>query len=453
MIKYTTRFFITFLLAVIAFGANAQSTATTSSPYSRFGIGDLYPSTLPQNQAMGGIATAINRLSGYNNINPLNPASYGFVNFTTIDIGLYSNITNSSQNITTNGVNSTATDKNVNFRLSHVAFAVPVTKRSALSFGLLPYTQLGYNYKTSQTGSGSGSKADSNVTNYIYSGQGGLSKAYLGYGIGITKHLYIGGNISYIFGNLIEQSSTEIPALYGTLNSRIEQSNSIGGLNYDYGLQYSLDLTETKHLVFGYSASASSNLSNKTSYIVSQYTRSSSGSENVATDSLINSQKSNGNVHLPQVNHFGIAFQNDGHILVGADYTTGKWSNLSIAGVNSGLHDSKEFNIGAAYTPNINALRNYFSRIDYRVGFLYNQTALNVTSTTDNSTSNIKARAVTVGLGLPLAPNNGSFYKINIGAELGQRGMLAHGLVKENYVNLHLSFTLNDKWFQRYKFD
>src|SRR5476651_2465517 len=95
MIKYT-RFFITFLLTVIAFAVNAQSTqptqstATTSSPYSRYGLGDISPTLLPQNLAMGGISTAINRISGYNNINPLNPASFGAINFTTIDAGINS---------------------------------------------------------------------------------------------------------------------------------------------------------------------------------------------------------------------------------------------------------------------------------------------------------------------------------------------------------------------------
>ena len=65
----------------------------------------------------------------------------------------------------------------------------------------------------------------------------------------------------------------------------------------------------------------------------------------------------------------------------------------------------------------------------------------------------IKRYALTAGVGMPLRPNNGSFYKINISAEVGKRGSLVNGLVRENYVNIHLGFTLNDKWFQKYKFD
>src|SRR6185437_11739529 len=232
MTKYT-RLFITFLLAAIAFGAKAQSTATTSSPYSKYGLGDITPGYLPQNIGMGGISTAINKINFYNNINPLNPASYGAINLTTIDVGIYSNIVNLSQ------AGQKASD--ANFRLSHVAFAVPITKRSAISFGLLPYSEMGYNYKQTLSRGYTGKGVDTNATNYVYNGDGGLSKAYFGYGFGIGKHFLIGGNVSYIFGNLQQFSSTEIPGLYGTLNSRVEQSNAIGGANFDYGAQYSFD--------------------------------------------------------------------------------------------------------------------------------------------------------------------------------------------------------------------
>jgi hypothetical protein len=445
MIKYT-RFFIIILLAVSAFGAKAQSqsTATTSSPYSRYGLGDFDPALLPQTRAMGGIATAINKINNYNTINVINPASYGVINYTTIDVGLYTNIISLSQT-------GQASTSNANFRLSHINFAFPVTHRSALSFGLMPYSEVGYNYKQTKPNFGSGSPVDTNAVNYLYSGDGGLSKAYFGYGFGIGKHFLIGANISYIFGNLVQNSATEIPTLYGTLNSKIEQSNSIGGLNYDYGVQYSFDwAADTKHFILGYSASTASSINNTESYIVSQYTYDSSGNKNVAADSIVNTQSSKTKFKLPQINHFGLSYQYDGHYLVGADFTTGNWSNYSGpgAGADVKFQNSKTYSIGGQITPNNNALRNYFARVDYRLGFLYDQTYLNLNNT------NINRYAVTFGFGLPLAPAQTltTFYKVNLSAEVGKRGTVANGLVKENYVNIHLGFTLNDKWFTKYKF-
>ena len=445
MIKYTG-IFITFLLCVTALGAIAQSAqtiATSSSPYSRYGLGTIDPALLPQNIGMGGIATAINRISGYNNINPFNPASYALINYTTIDAGIYADVSSFSQTGSPSATNS-------NFRLSHIAFAIPITKSSALSFGLLPYSEMGYNTIQTKNNFGTGSPVDTNAVNYTNMGNGGLSKAYLGYGFSIAKHLLIGANLSYIFGNLQQYSSTEIPSLYGTLNSRLEQDNSVGGLNYDYGFQYSFDFGDSKqkHLVLGYSASANSKINTTNTYIVSQYTYSSNV-ENVAADTLINQHGVKGTIQLPQINHFGISYQYDTHFIIGADYTMGHWSALTIAGANAGFQDSKTINIGGQFTPDINSLHNYFARTDYRLGFIYDQTYLNLNNV------NINTTAVTFGFGLPLAPSNSgtAFYKINFSAEVGQTGTLQNGLVKQNFISIHLGFTLNDKWFQQYKFE
>ena len=441
MIKYT-RLLFTFLLAAFVLNVRAQSTATTSSPYSRYGLGDISDQLLPQNIGMGGIATATNTIGGYNSINIINPGSYGKINLTTIDIGVASDVTTLSKV-------GFPDQRNVNTKLSHVLFAMPVTKSSALSFGLVPYSELGYNYKQTKNNFGTGSPADTNAVNYIYSGEGSLSKAYLGYGFTIARHLLLGANVSYIFGSLKQDQSTEIPTLYGVLNSRIEQDNHVKGFNYDLGAQYIIDLSVTKHIILGYSTSLGNNLTTNNNYIVSQYTKDASGNENNAADSLVNRQLPSGKIKLPQINHFGLVFQNENKFMVGADYTMGKWSNLSIAGTNAGLQDSKTFNIGGQITPNVNALNNFFALIDYRLGFIYEQTYLNVNDV------NIKKYAATFGLGIPLPHDRASsaFYKINFSAEIGREGVLTQGLIKENYVNFHLAFLLNDRWFQRYKFE
>jgi hypothetical protein len=443
MIKYT-RFFITFLLAIIVFQARSQSTATTSSPYSKYGLGDLTSQALPQNIAMGGLGAAVNNSSGYFNINPVNPASYGTLRLTVVDIGLYSNTLMLSQ---TGQPNQT----NANFRLSHIAFAFPVSKRSALSFGLEPYSEMGYSYKTTYKNPKPVSAADTNVVNTIFSGDGGLSKAYLGYGFGIGKHLLLGANVSYIFGNLEQYRSAEIPDLVGALNSRVQDSYSIGGLNYDYGAQYTVDLTDTKHLILGYSASANSKINSQYTNIVSEYTYDSEGNQNVALDSLVNKKSPKTKIQLPQINRFGLTFVNDNKFLVGAEYSMSNWSQLDI--FNQQLQNSKTFNLGGQITPNINALSNYWATVDYRLGFIYDQSYIDAPNQTNTGTTNIKSYAITFGLGLPLHPGYSSFYKINFSAELGKEGTLQNGLIKENYINLHLSFTLNDRWFIKYKLD
>ena len=122
----------------------------------------------------------------------------------------------------------------------------------------------------------------------------------------------------------------------------------------------------------------------------------------------------------------------------------GKWSDLSIAGVNQNLQDTYGFSLGGQFTPDVTAINGYFKRIDYRLGFQYDKTYVKMNN------QDVKQMAVTVGLGLPLASYaRSSFYKMNVSAELGKRGSINNGLIQESYLNFHLGFMLNDKWFQK----
>ncbi|HWZ34998.1 MAG TPA: hypothetical protein VNW51_02510, partial [Mucilaginibacter sp.] len=391
-------------------------------------------------------STGVNSINRYSSINPQNPASYGAIAFTVIDAGIYANKLSLSQS-------GQPSQKNSNFRMSHLAFAIPIGSSSAMSFGLLPYSQVGYNYTKSIKGYGTGSAVDTNATNYIYSGEGGLNKAYIGYGFAIARSFLFGVNASYIFGNLKHNQVVEMPQLNGALNTSVERNNAIGGWNYDYGFQYIHDISLTRHLTFGYSGSAGTQLNSKSSYIISHYTFDASGNRNVNMDSVVNQQNTQSKIQLPQVHHFGVSYQQDLKFLVGADYSIGKWADLRIDGTNPGTVNSSTFNIGGQYTPNINALHSWLSTLDYRFGVMLDNTYYNVPNVSGSGYTNIKSKSVNVGVGIPLRGSQTSYSKLNLSAEFGQRGTLNNGLVKENFINFRIGFTLNDRWFQRWKFD
>ncbi|WP_299286124.1 hypothetical protein [uncultured Mucilaginibacter sp.] len=410
--------------------------ATTSSPYSKFGLGLLQEQALPQNMGMGGIAAGVRTAGGYNNINMLNPASYSAITLTTIDVGAYGTINTLS--------NSSDKQTGSDFRLNHIAFAIPITRgTSAFSFGLLPYSDLGYNFKQV-------TKIDTNTVNSIYGGDGGLSKAYIGYGFNLFKHLNLGFNVGYIFGNLRKTSSVEIPNyIASSFNTQIENSQSVKGLSYDYGLQYQFDLSTTSSIVLGYSGTLKSTLNSTSKYISTQYlTDPTTGEIDIARDTTYSRTGTNTKINLPMEQHFGVSYQKLNHYLIGADYSTGNWSALVIDGVNQGLKNTQSYHIGGQITPNINALNSYLAAMDYRLGYQLNKTYIH-TSGTD-----INESAVTFGVGLPIrSQSRTAFYKVNLSAEVGRRGTLQNNLVKENYVNFRLGFLLNDTWFRKYKFD
>lgn len=423
--------YITTILLIVC-GSIAQAQVTTSSPYSRYGLGNVSGSLLPQLRAMGGISTAVNKVSGFNYINMQNPSSYSDITLTTIDMGMSASLTSLSR--------GSLTEKNFNSTFSHLAFATPVTKHSGLSFGLLPFSDLGYSYKSTI-------KIDTMSVDQIYQGEGGLSKAYLGYGYRFGDHFRIGGNVEYIFGNLQNTRSTEY-ASAGAVNSRIQDKNSVGGLSYSYGLQYDFKVSPKTLVTIGYSGSSASKINSLQSNYVTQYLVTS-GAEGTALDTLSSIEKAKSSLKLPLTHNFGISIQQSDKWMVGADFRLGNWSKLSVNNINQGLQNSYGASIGAQITPDITSYNNYFKRVDYRFGVNYDKTYVQVNN------QDIKQMGVALGFGFPLPSAQGglSFYKVNFTTELGQRGTLDNNLVKEKFINFRLGFTLNDTWFRKYRVD
>jgi hypothetical protein len=424
-------------MLMLTLGATAQT--TVQSPYSKFGIGNLKGSPLPQLRAMGGISAGIFRTGYVSNINMENPASYAGINLTTLDIGMSGSVTTlKTNNLSENSFNAS---------LSHVQMAFPVTRKSALSIGILPYSELGYDFKNTVT---VGSADDNTKTvDYIYSGEGGLSKAYLGYGVQFGDHFRIGANAEYLFGNLIQSRSTEYLNDPGSINSRNQVKNSVYGFNFSYGAQYDIRLDSKTSLVLGYSGSSSSKLNSELSRYTTIYQKDSQGNESEALDTLESIENGKTNLKLPLTHNFGFSISKENKWLFGADYRMGKWSQMSINNVNQNLLDTYGFSVGGQFTPDITAINGYFKRVDYRLGFAYDKTYIQLNN------QDVKQMAVTVGLGLPLTSAYGrsSFYKMNISAEVGRRGKMDNGMIQEGYVNFHLGFMLNDRWFQRFRFD
>jgi long-subunit fatty acid transport protein len=426
------RYTLAVCLALVSIIANAQ--VTTQSPYSKFGVGNIKGSNLPQFRAMGGISTGVYRTNFFNNINIQNPASYAGISLTTLDIGLTGSFAQLE--------NSTQTEKSFNSTLSHVAFAFPlVTNKMGLSFGILPFSELGYNFSNRVS-------IATKAVDYKYTGEGGLTKAYLGLGRQFGDHFRIGANAEYLFGNLLESRSTEYVLEPGAINSKMQAKNSVSGVAFSYGLQYDFRIASKTTLVIGYSGSSSSKVNSKKSQVVTQYFNDSEGNEGEAIDTLLFVENSPTNLKLPLLHSVGFSIQKENKWLIGVDYRMGKWSDLKIDNINQGLQDTYGVSVGGQITPDITSINSYFKRVDYRLGFNYDKTYIKM------GDQDIKQMAVTLGVGLPLSSySRSSFYKVNFTAELGQRGTVSNGLLKEKYINFHLGFTLNDKWFNRFKFD
>ena len=70
-------------------------------------------------------------------------------------------------------------------------------KHVGVSFGLIPFTNIGYNYSVTDYLDGDRSTTYTNT----YSGSGGIHQVYFGAGWEFLKGLSIGANVSYIWGS------------------------------------------------------------------------------------------------------------------------------------------------------------------------------------------------------------------------------------------------------------
>lgn len=426
MIKIFKNIFL-FVLLAISVSSSAQITST--SPYSQFGLGDIKGPFLPQTRGIGGVSQAIRKPGAYDNINLANPASYSAITLTTFDVGASIDL----RRLSKGGV---AGDNKFNSSLSHLVFAIPVNKWSALSFGVLPFTDLGYQFKNT-------SIIDTTTTDFVYAGEGGVSKAYLGYGFKLGENLSLGFNAGYLFGNLKESRAVEFPLDFTAFSSRTQYQQSVGGFTFDIGLQYVANLTENTKLIFGYTGNTGKSITSKSDVVTTRYRFDSSGNELGTADSTYYFSDVDAKVKMPTTHSVGFAFEKTNSWLIGADFNYARWSDYREGNVNPGLNDSYGFAIGGQMTPDVKSISSYWALVDYQLGFKYDKTFININNT------DISQYGVTFGLGFPLPSNRSTFYRINMSAEVGKRGTEKNNLIRDNFVNVHLGFTINDKWFQK----
>ncbi|WP_257657186.1 hypothetical protein [Parapedobacter lycopersici] len=424
-------FFVAFFMLAATLGYAQRS--TTSSPYSRFGIGELRGDNLPQSRAMGGISTGVRYLQGYGNINVINPASYSALLLTTIDVGVFGNINQLSKN--------QHSENAYNFALSHINFGIPLGRPGGISFGILPFSDVGSSYSIPGT-------VDTTNINTVYAGTGGTTKAYLGYGIQLNKNFSIGVNAGYIFGTLNNINSIEFPNDVGALNIRTDNSRYVKGFSYDYGIQYFQPLKNELSLTIGYSGTAGTSLRAKASQVVTGTATSvAEDEENLPLDTISTFEGQRYSIKMPMKHSIGFTLTKTNKWMVGGDFNYAKWSDYREGATDPGFTDSYGFAVGGQFTPDASSI-NYLNLIDYRLGFKANKLYLNLQD------QDIKQMAITVGFGFPLASLfGGTFYKINFSSEFGQMGTLSNNLVRERYINFNLGFTLNDRWFVRRSYD
>ena len=438
-LQTTNGIFVIFLFFTICQLPTANCQPVTNSPYSRFGLGELQHGGFANNVPMGGIYNALqNDTTAPFFINFSNPASHASLKLTVFDFGLKSNTTQ----LETSDKKFTSTQT----ALSYMALAFPVVKKCwGASFGLLPYSNVGYKIYNKQYVNDS-----IGDINHSYEGKGGINQVYLGNGFRIGK-FYMGANVSYLFGDLVFASRDSFPKGSNFFNTKLSQTTRVSDVYYSFGLQYHQPLKNNWSLTLGATGALQSNINIKKTTFASTYVNNF-GIE-VAKDTIINAADVKDMITIPLALGGGIVIKKGDKLLLGADYSMQDWSAFTSFGQQGLLKNSQKIAVGFQYIPRKNAGSKelYFKKIFYRAGFRYTDTYLELRNTA------LKDYAFTFGFGLPLRKikvrETYSQSVINLGCELGQRGTIQNQLILEKYVNVFVSFTLNDRWFIKRKYD
>ena len=410
-------------LVVVLFvfcGLSAFAQLGTSSPYSRFGLGDLQGNAFPVYNALGGGVTA---LSSSNSVNPSNPASY-----TSFRANSFLFSTGGLHN-TTQIQNST--DKQVvnNSAFSHLTIAFPISSKLGASFGMLPYSNIGYTLN-----------ARDSVVNadMIYTGDGGLSKVYFGGAYEPFKGFSLGINASYLFGGLNRRKKLDYDD-ESFFDSRSNSSINLKGYYYELGLLYKKELANEKELSFGLTANNNSTLRAKRSNIVETI----SGPYEIVKDTASNVVEW-GEVTLPNYISTGLMYRDGEKWLLIADYSMQNWADYTLLGESDDLSNSMRLSGGLQYTPEFNSVTKYYKRMQYRLGAAYSNTPLTLNDT------QLKEMSVSFGFGIPVKKSR---TKYDVSLTLGQRGTTDNSLIKEQFVKFGLSVSYDGIWFVKRKYD
>lgn len=427
-----------FAAGVLTAGAqSSDSSPSTNSPYTRYGLGDLSDMVFTNNAAMGGVGYAL-RTSEH--INPMNPASYTSVDSLSFmfDVGM----TLKSSNYQEAGVKSNA--KNSSF--DYIAAQFRLHPRLAIAVGYIPYSTVGYSFSRSAEIENSGGVTNTNT----FFGEGGTQQILGGLGFKILDNLSIGANISYLYGTFDYQSAA-IPSNGGD-RTVVYNTLSVKSYKADFGLQYTHQINKNNSLTLGLAYSMGHQLNCTDTYGTQVIGRSEETTSSGTTDSYVVLQSSESYARdgygIPHVFGGGLAWNYSKKLTVEADYTLQKWSSVKYNNRTGMYKDRSKVAFGAEYLPN-EIGRSYLARMKYRVGAYYSTPYVKVPYQ-GNMIDGATEFGVSAGFGLPL-----QLYQRNsilsITGQYVRVNPSVTGMLSENRFVIKLGLTFNERWFMKWR--
>ena len=419
--------------AALAPAALAQGQNNYGSIYSRYGVGERQDFGSSQAEALGGAQASL-RSATYNGL--VNPALWSDQQITTFaaSVGLAS--VRSTDATAAGASRATAGD------VAAVQLGLPVLPgRLGLTFAYRPYSRV--NYRTSVPGS---LLTEDDTTAYALNqeGSGGLQRITGGLGLKLAQGVQVGASADVIFGTVeyLQRTAFAEPGFNETRQSRATQLRGVTATLGAAGTLRSLRADDDA-LTLGLALTLPTRLAG---------TRTLTLGESLDRDTL--AVVSDGGATLPLLARAGLSYRSGARWLTTVDALYEPWSSFdsdfSVGGfdADAGLDDLQDrvrVGGGVELLP-AGRGRNagFFGRTSYRLG-AYGERGLYAPSGRSVSTA-----AVTGGVSVP---NRFSGARFDLGFEVGTRGSVSNGLVRDLFARGSLTLNFGERWFIRRRID
>ncbi len=390
----------------------AQSGGST---YSSLNIGQLEQGRVGEAVGRAGIETPIPSSGG---INFGNPAAWSSLRYVSVQAGFsYEQYRNTLGDQSANN-NHTSID--------HIAAAFPVSDSLGLTIGLgfRPYSTVSYV-------SGGKIEIPSSDTSVfgeaIYSGSGGVSEAFAGFGIAPVDRVSVGAHLSVLFGQTDRVSRLEF-STPGFLSAGTIESMSLSGI----GLTMSTLVEPVDGLRIG--ASFTPGISVETDGSRTGLYRTSRG------DDTASFSESSGQFSIPPLLRGGLSWEVGRTMLAGEILMQG-WSGVDR--FSGSARDRMRMSVGAEYLPDDRPGSSGIERWTLRGGFMYDQSYVEIDG------AGVNALGIGFGASIPFAQTGilGSGATFNLGFEIGTRSG-ENATVDELSGKVSAGITVNEFWFR-----
>ncbi|OIQ21784.1 MAG: hypothetical protein BM557_03045 [Flavobacterium sp. MedPE-SWcel] len=411
----------------LLFTAVAFSQQNSSSPYSYYGIGDLKFKGTSESRAMGELGILADSV----HLNLKNPASYSSLMYTTFTIG--------GSTSSTTFKTDDAENESSRTTLDFIALAVPVSKKIAVAAGLMPYSTVGYRIQNTAVGG-------DDVERYTqFEGEGGINRVFAGVSYKVTPEISFGVDAQYNFGTIETKSVVSLPSVPVQYPTRELNIADYDGFSFNIGAMYQTKLNEKYDWITSATYTPSATLTSNVERKLATITYTNRLTEIVVDE--IDVLTISDDVKLPSKFTIGSGLGMKTKWFAGLEYTfqeSNELGNRFDDVTATSFETSHKISLGGYFTPKHRSYNSYFNRITYRGGVKMEKTGLVINDESINDYS------LSLGMGLPL---NYLSSTLNLGVELGKRGTTKANLIEENYVNVFISLSLNDRWFVKRKYN